>query len=427
MDKYEDPYNTLHTYIHHTAHNIEKRNFFGFGPKDEPLSESISRAVLKDQASGNMLPKDVDKVKDLLMARFGAGEQGVGKGTRVFKNIFYASTLGQFGASGTQIGDLGVSSYVHGFIPTLKGMVGKKWASVEDLGVSLATEEMADTRGTARLLQNVLTWSGFRRMDRLGKNTQVNAAFRKYHRMSLTERGRAKIAEKYRSSFTPEEMDNLMRALQQKQVTPETKLLLWHELSNTQPISLSELPAYYVRHPSRRIFYMLQTFTTKQLTLFYEDALKKMIYGNAKEKAIGAKNAVAYIAVLTAANYGVDRIKEAMRLKAPSDAPLPEAVVNAIWRNFGLSSYVMDQLESPHQEDFYAGLAGIFATPVTMVGSVKTDVQRAATEEDYSWGRLVKRLPVVGSIYMMFLGGFEDATDRSERYQEYKQAQEDNK
>lgn len=417
LDAYDDPIQAIHKYVRHVEHNVEKRKFFGYGGVKYSGDErqSIGELVRLAREQGDIRTDKVDQVEKLLAARFEGGEKPIADWARNSKNVFYTAFLGQPSAAVTQIGDLGVSTYLHGFTPTIKGMVGPKWASVDDLGIRLAAKEMEDTGKMANIMHKALKWSGFQAMDRLGKNTQINAAFRKYNKMAQSPIGEGRIRQKYRHAFTPEEMDKLMVALREKKVTPETKMLLWTELSNSQPISLSELPKWYLEHPNARILYMLQTFTTKQMSLFYKDALKKMASGNPKEMAVGAKNAAVYVSILTAANLGAEKSKELLRLRAPTDVE-SAAIANTVWRNFGLSEYVIDKLQSDNKQDVVYGIASIFGSPLTAAASIKQDVEKGLFDDDYSYLRALKHLPVGSVAYMWFGGGLEE----SEKAQEFK-------
>jgi hypothetical protein len=336
--------------------------------------------------------------------------------------------LGQPTAALTQLGDLGVSAYLHGVFNTVRGfnsvLAGNKKIDVSDLGISLAAEEMADTRGMAKAVQSILNISGFRKLDKLGKNVNINSAFIKYQRAAQTQKGTEQLIQKYRSSFAPEQLAQVVQDFRGGKVTPLTKEVIWNELSDSQPISLSELPKFYLDNPNLRILYTLQTFTTKQLSLFYKEALRKMASGDPKEMAIGTKNAAKYIMLLTAANMGADKIKEAIRLRGPNHDTFSEKAIKSIWRTFGMSDYIIDNLKSGYVKDQLWGVASIFGGPITGALTMVNTSAKGITDPDLSWANSVKNLPMGSVIYMWLGGGIEEAKAREELRQEQKLSKE---
>ena len=416
----------IHQYVRHTNHAIEKRKFFGFG---DNIHESIGSVVAKAVEAGDLRNSDINEVRNLLEARFIGGEMSPGKAVKRFKNIFYSTTLGQVSPVLTQFGDIGPSIYVHGLGNTLRGMFGKEWTNVSDFGISMAERDMADSGGTSKYLNRVLKYTGFQALDRFGKNTQLNASFAKWSTRMKTDKGRGQFVKEWGKAMEPAELQRTMDDFAAGRVTYRTKQVLWSELSQTQPISLSELPKFYLDNPNARVLYMLQTFTTKQMSLFYRTALKKIASGDPKAKLEGIKDAAAYAAILGSINMSVDEAKQYFGLKAddnlsPADM---EAWTNQIWRVFGMSSYMNDKLTSGNKDDFMVGISGLFLSPISLAYSQTSNAYKTITDPDeINWLKLVKDVPGMGAIYMLFGGGLEESQAKQDAYTEKKANKEFN-
>ena len=123
-------------------------------------------------------------------------------------------------------------------------------------------------------MRGAFKWSGFRAVDRLGKETLINRAFTNHVKAIKTEKGLAEFRKKWTPSFG-DDMPDLIEALKKGDMeSNDVKLLLWHELSDMQPVSLSEMPLKYLQNPNGRTFYMLKTFTLKQFDVMRRDGIQ---------------------------------------------------------------------------------------------------------------------------------------------------------
>jgi len=129
-----------------------------------------------------------------------------------------------------------------------------------------------------------------------------------------------------------------LKDLSTGRVTPDVKYMLWHELTRIQPVSLSEMPVSYLRHPNARLFYMLKTFTLKQLDLVRREAYQKIRSGD----TVGGLSSLArWTGTLGLSNATVEQSKAWVR---GEDVEFTDMFIAQMYRNYGLSQYVMDQI-----------------------------------------------------------------------------------
>jgi hypothetical protein len=351
---YSDSLESLTNYIHNMNAKIESRNFFG-GAKaldninaqevltDEKIvNRAITSLLEKERRAGNIIVDDIPELEKIFTARFLEGVKSPNKLIAGTKNLLYTGTLANPLAAGTQLGDLGAAAYLTSIARTAANIprVISRQAPVnmETLGLTNLTHEMEHLGWTARVLQRGLQFSGFRAVDRLGKETILNASLGKLQAQAKSTKGLAKIKAKYEAAFTPEEMDSLVAGLKNKELTFPVRHVLWHELAKVQPISLEEMPVRYMQHPNGRIFYMLKTFTIKQLDILRRDFYNQIRRGNT---AAGVKNLVTYGAILGTANASVENVKSWIK---GEDVEFSDLVMARLLGNYGLSQYTLKEI-----------------------------------------------------------------------------------
>lgn len=411
---YEDPEAALLSYARHAAHGIEKSKFFGRHSArlglNSNVEDSIGALLQAEHKAGNLKFSDFEDLRQLLQARFIGGEITPAKGITGTKNVFYTTTLGNPISALTQIQDLGLNAYMHGIgnsvVAAIKSLTGNQRISVRDLGLSEVAADMAETRGTAKILNSALKFSGFKWTDRLGKDSIINAAFRKASKQ-LAKPG-SKGEEAFRKEWGPvfgDELEQLIQDIRDDSVTQNVKLMLWNRLADMQPISPSEMPEAYLTSPNGRIFYMLKTFTIKQL-----DLIRNQIYNRAKTDPVGAgKEMVKLAAAVSASGISVDALKDYVQGKPVNVDDWDDAVVGTLLKHVGLSDYLLEQKLAKGK--IGEGLASMITPPL---GAVE-DVVRDLANFGQSFNTL-KNVPLVGKLlYMHFAGGAEKAIERQKK------------
>jgi len=416
MKFYATPEESLHHYIRRSVNEIEKRHFFGRNwTKTElgttNIDDSIGAIVAREVEAGNVDPKRADELRDLLMTRFGPGEMGTGEGTALVKNTLYSMTLGNPLSAATQLGDTFLATYKNGIRPVIDSFLKKEKITLDDYGFNEIAEEFADASRSAKWLQRNFKWTGFTRVDRLGKETLLNSSYDKYRNMALDPKQVGKFRDKWKKAYG-EGVDNLIADLQTGKMSDDVKLLLWHDLADMQPVALSEMPQKYLETNKGRLFYMLKTFTLKQFDILRRDVIQQIkTPGERKE---GVKNLAKYMTAFQAAGLTSDAIKAWLQGREfdPSDS-----AIENFWRMVGASRYSASKIG---EEPFMGGLQ-IIAPPVGVWDSMISDVVGLAQGEDVA-GKSVRAIPGIGRLtYEHLMGGKEEYAEKKleEQTKEY--------
>lgn len=396
---YADPAQALHSYFRTAARDIERANFFNrFSSKarqykvdGSDLDDIIYRMTGEDSPDvideiAALAPKDRQKVADILRARFMEGEQSPKAWIQTYKNLGYTVLLGNPLSAITQLGDQAFSLYKNGIRHYAKAWVVPQVIAKEDLGLTDAMEELfANTSNTKRTLDWFLKYSGFNRLDKLGKDSILNTAYQRYTSLAKTANGRVKIKQQWGKYFQ-EQTDDLVDGLKNMDISNENvRLLLWHELSDVQPIALSEMPEKYLKNPNGRIFYMLKTFTMKQLAFMKREIFDEFANGN---KGAGTKKLLGFTGAWLLANGTADALKDVVRGNNPAET-IPDNVVENLVQMTGLSKYTwqMSAKEGPVTTAY-----DFLMPPVPIVD----DVFKAAVTKDPT--KALKAVPYVGNI-----------------------------
>ena len=419
IEQYQDPKTALNTYIMKAVSDIHKRKFFGRGKnaKDKGvreinLQESIGGYVDDAIKKGEMASGYADRLAELLEARFGLGEASAGKINSAMRNIGYMSTLGNPFSALTQIGDLGMSIYANGLRNTIGSMLGKKNIDLSELGLDkVIAQELGTVGTTAKLLDKTLGAVGFKAIDRLGKNTLINSSFRKFSNMAKSDKGVESLRKKY-GYMLEDEFANTVADLRAGNITDNVKLMLFSELSDIQPISLSQMPLNYLKNPNGRIFYSLKTFAIKQLDVLRRDIIQQYKAGNTGE---AAKNLTAYMTIIPMMGATVDEAKDFLRGQGAEVNDIPDNYIENLFKVFGGSQYVMEKYVDKGQVGSAVG--EIVAPPTDWINAIGEDVWKIANGDFVGEeSKAMRELPVIGKVwYNFFGGGMEKAIEFEEK------------
>ena len=315
---YNSADNSLVNYIREVNHQVGLRKFLGKTGKtpkyiddiDSHIDDSIKTFVQEEMELGRLAAEDVALLKDILKSRFVGGEAKLAASVRDVKNIGYLITIANPYSALIQFGDIGGGAFTNGIINTvvasakiLKG--GKKISYEETFGQKLMAEmahsnakgklNLKSIRSSGDVLDVAMSLSQFKRVDMFGKDIVLNGALRKWSNIGKDKALQAQFRIKYRNSFTKEEMDNLISDFsnlkiypKSAQLTDDIKFVLFNELLDVQPITMSQMPTAYlnatkVMGGSGRLLYQLKTFTLKQMDMVRTRALQKIANGRVVE------------------------------------------------------------------------------------------------------------------------------------------------
>jgi len=434
---YKNPEESLHGYIRRVVTETEKVKFFGSAWKSNVMQsgadvdksiggivdELLKTGVIQEQTQ-------VAELSRLLKARFVSGEMSPDKWVQNAKNITYAMTLGNPISAATQFGDLFLAAYkTKDLLGTLKTALTqsmnpftKNKISLKDYGFIDIAEEFSSNTKSSAFMRGAFKWGGFRGVDRIGKETLLNRAYTNYTKQVKTEKGLAEFRKKWSDTFEddlPQLIENLKKG---NMDSNDVRLLLWHDLSDMQPVSLAEMPLKYLEHPNGRAFYMLKTFTLKQFDVMRRDSFKLM--ANKGTRIEGAKNLLRYATYFTAGGMSSAAVKDFM-MGREYDAS--DEFIDNMWKIMGFNKYAADKLG--RTGDVVETMQGIIGVPVSPYLNIIEDalaftnisdaIMDKNIEPDF---KSVKSVPVVGNLsYQHFFGG-QRADQEREREERKKEA-----
>jgi hypothetical protein len=415
LDFYDDPIESLNNYIRSGTNNIEKRKFFGKSAIEEGevlnIDQSVGR-LIANEVSGKININDEDVLNELIKIRFTTGEQGSSDAIQKLRNFTYLTKLANPVSAVTQAQDLGTAVWVNGFGNTIKSLFGKdaRRLTMQDLGLDqVLAEEFTNEQVMAKTLHRFFTASGFRAMDKYGKNVLINSSLRKAEKLVRTPKGVAKLKDSVGKNFG-DEFTALVGDLQNGKITDNVKLFLWNELAKTQPISLSEMPAQYLKMPNGKVLYALKSFMLKQISNINRRTVGEFKKGNKKE---AVKNAVSFALTVPVAGMGSDAVKDLMLGRGfdLQDKDVSDRYFNNILRLYGASEYMVEKLKEG-QVDRALGLGNYLVPALSTIDNIGQSISDTIEEGEID-EEIYKELPIAGKLYYMwFGGGIEKENDR---------------
>ena len=414
---YHDTPTALQLYVNKAEREIAKHEFFGKSVAynkagkielDESINNTIGKHVLDMKKRGKDLTNaQQDDLRLLLKARFEAADKAMGKTMASVRDLQYAALLGQFDSALIQLGDIGSSLYLNGVMNTAKAMAtGNKRAKItaDDLGlVNQVSAELQNLNGMTKFLDFALTYSGFRKIDKLGKDTFIKASWRK--NTKLARANPDAIAKKYGDVFENETAD-LIADLQAGRVTDNTKLLMWNELADVQPIALSEMPQLYLEMANGRILYSLKSFGLKQLNLIRQNIVKR---GQRGDVTGAFEEALKYSLLVGMANGSVENARNFLRSGFDPDAlrDIDDVTYESLAKILFLSKYSREKYLAQGQYGTFVTELLTPAAPSILdaMGEAMNNVLFEQENDYEAFNKALQKVPIAGRSYYYLLGG----------------------
>jgi len=307
------------------------------------------------------------------------------------KSIGYITSMGSVFSAVTQIADVGLSVWRAGDrglfrIPTggyrtIKALTsamiynfgGKKdnnFIARDDYGVDSIAEEIKPEIGKNKIL-NALQWVfkkvQLERMDKIGKDTTVNATISKFRTLAKnpTKKEYSDFIYRLQQSFNSEEISQILTDLKENNNSEIIMLLSYTELLKVQPIGRSEVPVGYLNMPNGRIAYQLKTFMLKRFDVWRDEvAYINKQYAEAKEAGdtIAMINnrkkymvrLVGLITTLVMAEAGTDELKDII---AGRETDISDRLLGNLLKMVGLSKFTFWKAKREGIDNAIIGLA----------------------------------------------------------------------
>ncbi len=402
---YEESNTALMDYIRSMNDSIESRRFFG--KNEGSIDNSIGAFTMKLMSEGKITPTQEIELRDILQARFNAkGTTGV---FTTLKNLSYIDTMGSPISAITQLGDTAWAVYRNGFYLSGKSFItavsGKSKINKTDLGIERISEEFKDKSKSAKAVKKVFDGIGLTWMDNLGKETLINSSIEKLRRDSKNP------SERFREDLDilfGEEVDQVLEDLKAGETTENVKLLAFSELSDFQPISLSEMPQKYLSGGNGRLFYMLKSFTIKQIDIFRRESFDLIAKG---QIAKGLSNLIRLGSAFIIANASADTVKNLV-LGRPMD--FDDLVWDNILRMVGFSKF---QIYKARVEGVGSAFYTSIRPPTKLIDSISKDSAKIANSDLDGLENLetIQSLPFIGKLYYWWFGKGRSKIERKSK------------
>jgi hypothetical protein len=407
---YDTPVTSLYKYIDESTYDFARKRFFGGaastkGDGSFDTEKSVGELTNNLRMRGQITTQQAEELRGLLHTRFVNGEKSGTALIQGFRNIGYLSTLANPFSAATQLSDIGVTAWATGLRNTLAATVSPKKVSMKELGLDMVlSAEFRNEKVLSKALHKAFTVSGFRQLDRFGKDVLLNSALRKARIGSFKRNSKygKQLDAKYKDVFG-NEYEALLNELRTGQVTDRVKAFLWSELSDVQPISLSEMPIEYLNNPNGRLLWMLKSWTAKQLDLMRRNIRDEWANGNKKE---AVKNAVSYSLIVPTFGVGTAYVRDSMLGLDPGLDELSSKSMDVLLKTFGSSEYMMNEVrEARTSEDQIFAVGRSFLPPYQWFTETLDALSKEVQDENPDWNRVIKNAPIFGRAYYNFFGG----------------------
>lgn len=397
MNRYYKPsMQALINYIEGMNTSIESRKFWGF--KSDDIDRSIGALTANMIDSGLIRPEQDAEVQAILKARFKA--RGVtNKWLNLQKNVSYIYMMGGINSAITQIDDISTSLYKAGLWNTVEAVFSRNrpGLSREELGLERIGQEFVEASSSSKAVSTVFKLTGLDRIDAFGKNTLINATFNKFQKMADNNE------KELRARLEPvleEETSQTIADIKNGVISENVKLLMFNELADMQPISLSEMPEWYLTGGNGRVFYMLKTFLIKRLDIFRNECFDKIREGNVRE---GVQNLFRLAVLMIMAGSAKDAIIDMLFGR---EFDFTDTMVNNLLGLAGISKYSLYKA----RDEGFSGFASSFIIPPVFASTsdLLSDIYKSLFSKkgkDISDYEIWKGLPLIGRFYYWWLGG----------------------
>jgi len=370
-------------YIQGMNDKIETAKFIGHGGKN--LDESVGAYVENLVHTSVINATNEKEVRAVLKAII--GKRGTKGFWTSYKNFSYIYTMGSPISAITQISDLAFSLYKNGFFGTLKALAGKK-VTKQDIGIDMIAEEFTDQSKSSKAVNAVFNAVGLSWMDGLGKATMITGAL---NRLSKN----ADMIDL--EPIFGDNAEQVREDLKNKNLTDDVKFLLFSELADVQPIALSEMPEAYVAGGNARLWYMLKSYTIKQLDVYHNEVFRQI----QKDPVKGFSNLLRLTFALMLMGASADALKDLL-LGRP--IRLSDLVVDNIIKAVGFSKYTIYKSK---REGALTAMMQIMNPPIPFLDDMIKDTLGRFKDEpqDVKDLRIWNALPIVGKFYYWWFGG----------------------
>tara|TARA_S200000501_G_scaffold205615_2_gene193340 strand:+ start:5430 stop:8426 length:2997 start_codon:yes stop_codon:yes gene_type:complete len=319
------------------------------------------------------------KAQDLARSIVVMGSRGPSGLIANARKAAYMGTIGNPYSAILNVGDVFNSMVNYGTGNTVDAMIdmmrnrGLK-ISVDDVGLAQQTtgEFLRDGVGTIQarfndLVEQSFKISGFRDIDRFGKNVALRAGLKEGQQLARS----GKLESTWGHAFTENEMQSLKKDLLQGNKTNLTTEFAAAQLAKLQPSDMAQLPKWYLDNPNWRVLYMLRTFAIKQLEQMERLVVEEWRRGNKKE---AYKNGIAYTMMVGGGNAAINEGRQILKGDEPSLEGYGMRFADHLLSAASLNTLGTYQVMRASQGDTGALVKSVAPAPASMVFAPVVDL-----------------------------------------------------
>jgi hypothetical protein len=416
-----DPFAALYRYLDSASRAAGRSRFLGKAADVGTLADSIGDVIQKEVDAGHLPKAKQEELKALLTSRIMGDTLYMHPLVKKTKDLTHLLTLGQFRNTVNQVLDFAVTASEHGVGNAVKGLReaikinhAERKIVLEDAGMHEYGEEYRDVSGIGRVASKALEATQFKRLDRVGKETRMNAAYMTFE--SAAKRPGSEAFKRLEREYRPvlgAEFDATMADLREGRKTENVRYMAMLDLTKVQPVTLSNMPKTYLDNPNGRILYTLKTFQIQQLDWLRRDIVRKLKAPGQRREGLGRLSSL--LALTTMLGVGKEIVSDLIKGRDVDPARLGTQAVDSMLGLVGMSTFQL----SKFADKPVAAAIGMVEPSLRYADDVWGDLKTAG---DGKGSASVRYLPVIGDpLYYWSPWGKGSTTEPARAQKEFKQ------
>lgn len=343
------------------------------------IEGGIGDLLAKMVKSRDIAKRDQQRAENLIRAR--VTQVGAGKVVSAIRSAALIGSLTQLSTGLRNISDMVWSMYNNGILTTLSSAIRVATGSADVKENPFDFQNpLKEYSTTTRLVDTAIKMSGLMYVDNFLKKVNMEASLTKAKKQSKEE-----FTNSWGEIFG-DKTTQVYKDIQEGKMTEDVEYLLFSDISNFQPITISEMPEAYLKAGNGRILYLLKAYSLKSANNFYRESIKKMRNGDVKG---GIRNLVHLSTLFIMIGASTDWLIDWLNGKQPD---FTDSMVDTLFTLGITSRYTLDKSK---KEGLIKSQLGN-AIPPTGIFDLPFKDLMALIEGDPTFQSL-KLLPAVGT------------------------------
>lgn len=409
---YKNSYEALMDYADEMAKAISIKEVFGIG--EDNLDDSVGKLVLEAKQRYRLSYREEKLLKDIITAFVHPTKAG--QVINAMKSTGYLLSITSPISTVSQLEDLGFAAAQWGHA-NVASAVSKKgtggWIKLEQIGAELYDVDMRKTMEgfMDKGLRKLLGINGFTYMDRLGKETYINADFQA--RQQQAQKNPQKLQKELEGLFTPEEAAEVVQALKNGNLNNDNlQSLLYFDLAAVQPMSMLDMPKYYsLGGGVSKLMYQLKSFALRRANYLYTRTQEQFHNAKTPEEYAKALASATYFFSLVVGYGAFTNLLKDFLLGRPLD--VTEELVDTMLQNAMFTRYMIKRAK---QNPLMTLVNGIIPPIFGTANDLWQDAWKVGEgKKDISQMNIWSRLPIFGKPYYWWFGGGKAITEKDNK------------